>query len=87
MITKEKIHIYHKFKGDIDSWARMGSKKEQSVMKDGDWYLIDGLLQDIQIVKNGLSSNEFSINLQNRLIENCENEEVIDQIKNMNICS
>jgi len=84
MITKEKIHIYNKFKGNIDSWTRTGSKKEQTIMTDGDWYLIDSLLQDIQIVSKGLSSNEFSINLQNRLIENCENEEIIGQIKDMN---
>lgn len=81
MLTQEKIKIYNSFQGDIDGWARMGSRKEKAIMNDGDWFLIDGLLQDIQLVKKGLASKEFSDTLQRRLIENCDNPETINQLR------
>ncbi len=81
MITQEKIKIYNSFQGDVDGWARMDSKKEKAIMNDGDWFFIDGLLQDIQLVKKGLTSKEFSDTLQRRLIENCDNPETINQLR------
>ena len=47
MITEDKIKIYKRYKGDIDSWARAGSKKEKLIMIDNDWYMIDGFIQDL----------------------------------------
>lgn len=81
MITQEKIKIYNSFQGDVDGWARMGSKKEKAIMSDGDWSLIDGLVQDIQLVEKGLASKEFSNTLHRRLVENCDNPETINQLR------
>jgi len=83
MITQEKVKIYNSFQGDVDGWARMGSKKEQSIMKDNDWALIDNLLQDILLVRKGLTSKEFSDNLQKRLVESCDSSETINQLKKL----
>lgn len=80
MITQDKIKIYKKYSGDIDSWARGGSKKEKLVMKDNDWYIIDVLIQDLTLVNKGLTSVTFSDSLDNRLKENCNSKEAIQAL-------
>jgi hypothetical protein len=81
MITQNKLKIYTSYSGDSDSWARMSSNKEKEVMNDADWSLIGSLLQDIQLVKKGLTSKEFSLSLQEILLKNCDNIETINQLK------
>lgn len=81
MITENKIKLYNKYSGDIDGWARNSSKKELSIMSDDDWFLIDGFIQDLTLVKKGLASVEFSISLNNKLKENCDTDETINRIK------
>lgn len=81
MITKDKIKIYRKYRGDIDSWVKNGSKKEKLIMNDEDWYLIDGLIQDLFLVNKGLVSLAFDNDLNNRLKEKCDSEETIQLLK------
>lgn len=81
MITRDKIKIYKRYSGDIDSWARSGSKKEKLVMNDDDWYLIDGFIQDLSLVEKGLTSQTFEDDLNNRLKENCDAKETIQALK------
>jgi hypothetical protein len=83
MITKKKIEIFNRYNGDIDKWARNNSNKEKLLIEDNDWYLIDSFLQDLFLVKKRLASSGFITNLQNKLIENCENEETITQLKKL----
>ena len=81
MISKEKIAIYNRFKGDIDAWARVGSKSQQSVMEDADWYMIDSLKQDTNLFEKGFASDDFVSALQKRLEENCDSKETISLLK------
>lgn len=76
MITIEKIKIYQRYQGDIDSWARSGSKKEKAIMVDNDWYVIDGLIQDMQMIKNGLASLEFKNKFNERLKKEIDEQAV-----------
>lgn len=85
MITQDKIKIYKRYSGGIDSWTRSGSKKEKLVINDDDWYIIDGLIQDLSLVKKGLASPIFSNDLNNKLKMNCENEETIQELKAMTV--
>lgn len=80
MVTLDKIRIYNKFQGDIDAWARLGSKKEKSIMNDSDWVLIDGLIQSMRMKTKGLASNELLDDLKNRLGENCDCSKTVDHI-------
>lgn len=57
MITKEKLETYKYYKGDIDGWSKTKSKKDNMV--DEDWYEIDSLIQEYQIIEKGLASEEF----------------------------
>ncbi len=79
MITKEKLEIYNKYKGNND-WSRLFTEEEKKLYDENDWGIIDGLIQDIIIVKNKFASKNYTENLQKRLIENCSTEEVINQI-------
>lgn len=81
MITKNKINIYKKYNGDIDSWARSGSKKEKNILNDNDWHIIDGLIQDLSLVKKELTSLTFSNDLNSKLKEICDGEETVESLK------
>jgi len=81
VITIDKIKIYKRFNGDIDGWARIGTKEEKSIMNDNDWFLIEGFIQDISLVKKGLASDAFMKSINERLKENCDSEETIELIK------
>lgn len=81
MITQDKIKIFKRYSGDIDSWARSASKKEKLIINDNDWYIINGLIQDLSLMKKGLTSLTFSNNLNKRLMENCDSDETIQALK------
>jgi hypothetical protein len=81
MITHQKLKIYDEYNGDIDSWARMGSRHQNSLMNDDDWLLIDSLIQDIILEKKGIISKEFSDSLHQKLIEVCDTKETINNLK------
>ena len=81
MITKEKVEIYRRFGGDIDGWARIGTKEEKSIMSDHDWYLIENFIQDISLVRKKLASKDFARSMDERLKENCDSEATINALK------
>jgi hypothetical protein len=83
MINIEKIKIYVRYQGDIDSWARGGSKKEQAIMSDADWYLIESLLQDIALVHGGYASLEFEKTVRERLNQNSDSVETIAYLEEL----
>ena len=80
MITKEKIGIYKKYHGDIDGWARMGSPSEQELMQDEDWYVIDDLLQDLALMKDGKTSEDYNQKLMQKLMDNCAGEDIVKEL-------
>ncbi|WP_156308944.1 hypothetical protein [Sphingobacterium endophyticum] len=82
MITIDKIKIYKRFNGEIDGWARVGTK-EESIMNDHAWILIEGYIQDINFVKKGLASYALMKSLNERLNENCDSKEIIELNKEM----
>ena len=83
MITSEKLKIYLKYKGDSDSLARIGRHDEKKLMTDSDWSLIDSLIQDINMSAKGMTSIDYSSDLNRRLNENCDNDETIAKIKHI----
>lgn len=83
MITLEKLKIYKTFNGDIDSWARLRSRKQLSAMEDSDWALIDSLMSTIIIVRRGYASNEIVKTMDTKLSQNCDSEETIILLKKM----
>ena len=77
MLTEDKIKIYKSFEGDGDQFLRSGSKRQLRKMEDGDWALIESLLQDILLVSRGLASTQFENRLKIQLVISCDNEKTI----------
>jgi len=55
MITAEKLKIYKKCSGNIESWDRFGKKKDKSFLEYEEWELIDELIQNLELVEKGLA--------------------------------
>jgi hypothetical protein len=83
MLTEEKLKIYKRYQGDIDGWARSNSKKEKLVMNDNDWYIIDGLVQDISLIAKGLASKDFEDSVKERLKESCIDHVTIEEVRKL----
>jgi len=50
-------------------------------MKDKDWFLIEGFIQDIRLVKKGLASEIYMQAINERLQDICDSEETIQELK------
>jgi len=81
MITLAKFKVYRRLEGDIDSWIRSASNKDKDKMSDADWSLIDSLVQDLYLVAEGVTSKEYSDKVEQKLLENCDSQETVDQIR------
>lgn len=84
MINLRKIEIFKKFSGDIDYFARVGTPQDKIDISDKDWSLIDSLIQDLELVDKGIASDSFVNSLDLRLKENLENENILQELKNLN---
>jgi hypothetical protein len=82
MITKQKIEIYRKFQGDSDGFSRSSLTKEKDLFQKNDWSLIDSVVQDLELVKNGLCSEEYK-NLLDKTLEDNFDTTAIELIKKM----
>lgn len=82
MITVKKLNIYKSFNGEIDAWARAGTKEQHEAMEDEDWFLIDSLIQDINLIKRGLVSSDFKEQVNEKLRQICDSLETIEELEN-----
>jgi hypothetical protein len=80
MLTIQHLEIYEAFGGDIDVWARSGDK---GVINDSDWYLIDELLQDLKMLKSGLTSKSLEIKMRDKILAATENQDVRTRLESM----
>ncbi|WP_139924828.1 hypothetical protein [Hymenobacter sp. DG01] len=81
MVTLEKLAIYRKYNGDIDSWVRCNIKSDTNIMDDADWYLISRLLSDLVLVENNLASDDLKNKAIQFIQHNTESEVVIELLK------
>lgn len=72
LISKEKIQIYRACKGNIDSFRKSMNKKTNSLMTASDFAIIDELKRDFQIIEDGLASEEYTFNFENKVLINCD---------------
>jgi hypothetical protein len=80
MITIKKLKIFSKYNGDVDMWARLGNKSD---IKGEEWSLIDSLIQDLVIIKNGQASQDYIETVNERLLNNLDSGEAIDFLKSL----
>ncbi len=79
-ITMEKLRIYEKFNGDIDGFSRSAKPSERESIQDGDWRLIDELLQSLTIVRSGSGNAEFEARVRERVINAAQDESVCERL-------
>ncbi len=72
MLSTDHIKTYIAFGGDIDAWARSDHTRD---MTDHHWALIEELRQGMHLSASGLASDEFSSQVERRLVEVTENAE------------
>jgi hypothetical protein len=62
MISLDKINFYKKYSGDGDLIFRLNDKKAQAIFSgNDDWTTITDLLQNIQLIKKNLCSEDFKL--------------------------
>jgi len=76
MITKQKIKIYTKYKGDIDGFSRGGKRNEKEIIKDNDWTIIDNVLQDLKLINNKMCSEKYKTKVYDYLSKEFDSESI-----------
>ena len=83
MITIDKLKEYETYHGYYDGFYAQKVKQGINITSDDEWVLIGNLVQDIGLVKKGLTSKEFAKNLDMKLQEYCDSEDTIQKIKDL----
>ena len=68
-LTRQKLAIYQKYRGNVDIWDRVASRKEREQMADTEWSELGLLFQQVQNLEKGQLSDEFAARVRNRLQE------------------
>ena len=77
------IKVFSRYQGDADAFARSGNRE---AMTDAQWNIISDFVQDLHLVREGLTSKAFAETLSRRMSEVCEDEKVIEAIKALPAC-
>lgn len=80
MITLRHIEIYLYYGGDGDALIRMGKPEDKEYMTYEIWRKIDELIQDISLIKTGITSKSYTEQVKIRLTKYCENKEVENKL-------
>lgn len=74
MITIEKIKIFDRYVGDIDSFARSGRDHEKKLLNNNEWFLIDNFYQDIELISKKLADQGYTEQTIVKIKDNCDRE-------------
>ena len=83
MITTEKLKMYKKYSGNIESWDRFGKKKDKDFLEYEEWELIDELIQNLEMVEKGFVSESFTSQIFDKLKEVCDSEKTQNDLKSL----
>jgi hypothetical protein len=74
MIDQEKLEIFKSFKGYFEGFE-FQNKNKPKIILDEDWILLNDLIQDIFLIKKGLTSKSFEVSFLKRFHEKCPDVE------------
>ena len=83
MITIDKLKEYEEYRGYYDGFYIQKVKKNENLTSDEEWIVIESLVNDCHLQNNGVSSEEYSNNLEFKLIELCLDRKTIEYLKNI----
>ncbi|UMY65761.1 MULTISPECIES: hypothetical protein [unclassified Flavobacterium] len=75
MITRRKLHLYQYFNADRSDWNLYATPAEKAGMTDGDWLLIERLMQELLLAERGKLDAEARATLEERLRRCCDGPE------------
>lgn len=81
MITSDKIKVYKKYLGNIEDWDRYGKKKDKEVLEYEEWILIDEILDNLYLIEQKLTSNDYAIKITSKLNNVCDNKSTQEKLK------
>lgn len=68
-LTREKLAIYKKYRGNVDIWDRVASREEREEMANTEWSELGLLFHQVENLEKGQLSDEFAARVRNRLQE------------------
>jgi hypothetical protein len=74
------LRIYEEYGGDIDGWARSSKPRLAQPITDGDWQLIDRLLQKSSLILSGFATPEFAAQIKVEIAAASEDEFVYKRL-------
>lgn len=74
MITLNHIEIYRKYNQDGDIFMRCANEEEKIILDYTHWSLIDGLIQDLYLINQGLVADTFIKLTDEKLRISCDGE-------------
>lgn len=83
IFTEYHIKLYKQVGGDVDHLQRIGTLEEKSLGNQNIIVLMEEIVADLELVKNGMASNQYTQKLSNKLKRICANDNVIAQIKQL----
>ena len=83
MITLQHMAIYVSYMGDIDRFIRTATESEKAIIDEKLWALIEGLMEDIALIKNGLASEDYTEDAERRLQICCHDQDVIAEMRSI----
>lgn len=79
MLTLEKVEIFKRYKGYYDGY-HFQSNGQAKIISDDEWFLLSNLVQDIYLIRNGMSAKSFENSVNEQLLNNCDTQNTIVQI-------
>ena len=79
MLTLEKVEIFKSYKGYYDGYHIQNNDKVK-IISDEEWFLLSNLMQDIYLIRNGLSAKSFDRSVNKQLSRVCDTEDTIKSI-------
>lgn len=80
MLTQAKLDIYKKYRGFYDGFYMQYRKDADNIITGSDWKMIEGLVQDLYLVRKGLAAPSFRDDLAVRLRNNCDGPDTIASV-------
>jgi hypothetical protein len=79
MLTSEKVEIFKRYKGYYDGYHIQNNGKEKLILDD-EWFLLNNLMQDIYLIRNGMAAKSFENKVLEQLVKNCDSEDTYNLI-------
>ena len=83
MLTKKKIRVFRKYKGDGDAWVRSFWPWNKKAMTAEEWAMLSQLVSEFKLINNGLAADSYKEDVLEKARANCYDEETVEELKKL----